>query len=259
MLGRWVTTATRFAVEPPKWEARPRCRSALLNSSVVALSSGDWHRWLGYLRSVGSSLDQENVDNRGFLMTKTVRLLAAMNGALMLAVVGLVWMLTASTAGADTQAAATPRSETGLAACYSKKTGDVRILVSGSCLRSETRIQLGAPGPQGPAGAAGPMGPQGPAGPAGNDAPVGRTIDITFLTTGFTCPFGTTASVLGGVDVVTDAYLVDYGGFNEYATRVSLTKSYFSGDYTLSTSYGKPSVYTSERSLRACTATVVTR
>lgn len=199
-------------------------------------------------------------------MTKTVRLLAALNGALLLAVAGLLWLLTANAAGAaDTQAGATPRSDAGVPACFAKKTGAVRVLVSGSCLRSETRIQLGATGaqgpagPQGPAGAQGPVGPQGPEGPAGKDAPVGRTVDITFLTSGFACPVGTTPAYFGGVDVVTDASLVSYGGFTDYLTRASLSKGFSSGEYTLSTSTGRPSVSTSETSLKACTATVVTR
>lgn len=199
-------------------------------------------------------------------MTKTVRLLAALNGALIVAVAALVWLLTANVAGAaDTSTEVTPRSDAGVPACFSKKTGAVRVLVSGSCLRSENRIQLGAAGPQGPAGpqgaagAQGPVGPQGPEGPAGKDAPVGRTVDITFLTSGFSCPYGTTSSALGGLTVLKDAYLSQYGGFNEYATRVSLTKSLFNGDYTLNTTYGKPSVTTTDATLIACTATVVTR
>lgn len=198
-------------------------------------------------------------------MTKAVRYLAVMNGVLLMAVAGLLWLSTANAAGADTQGAAEPRSATGLASCYVKKTGALRVLTSGNCLRSETRVELGGQGPQGPTGPAGPpgalgpVGPQGPEGPAGKDAPVGRTIDITFLTSGFACPVGTTPSYFGGIDVVTDANLVSYGGITSYLTRASLTKSYFNGDYSLNTSTGQPSVSTSETSLKACTATVVTR
>lgn len=193
-------------------------------------------------------------------MTQTVRLLAALNAALLMAVTVLVWLLTGSSATAETAVGQT-RADPGVVACYAKKTGAIRVLVSGKCSRSEARITLGGTGPQGPmgpqgpAGAQGPVGAQGPQGPAGKDAPAGRTIEVAFLTAG-SCPFGTTPSY-GGVTILKDAYLSSYGGINEYVTRVSLTKSFFNGDYTLSTTTNRPSVVTTEGSLSACTATLL--
>jgi len=195
-------------------------------------------------------------------MTETVRLLAAMNVALLMAVVGLVWLLTGGSASAET-AVDRARANPGVVACYSKTTGAIRVLVSGRCLRTETRISLAGPGPQGPVGPAGPAGPQGPVGaqgpqgPAGKDAPVGRTVEVAFLTPGF-CPPGTTA-IFGGVTLLKDAFLSSNGGFNEYVTRVSLGRSPLNGDYTLSTTTTRPTIVKTDATLRACSATLVSR
>ena len=89
-------------------------------------------------------------------------------------------MLTASLLGgggvsASERTGLQPR-DGGVAACYDKKSGAIRVLVTaGRCKASEARITLGEPGPagpqgpQGPAGAQGSTGPQGPAGRDGRD------------------------------------------------------------------------------------------
>ena len=58
--------------------------------------------------------------------------------------------------------------------CYSKATGALRILESGSCRSYETAVSWNAEGPEGPAG---PVGPQGPAGADGEDGAPGPAGD----------------------------------------------------------------------------------
>lgn len=89
--------------------------------------------------------------------------------------------LTAGVLGATTGAGATEDdSDTvavarsgGVPACYDKRTGALRVLISGRCKASETRIVIGEPGPRGPQG---PQGATGPAGRDGNDCPHTSTI-----------------------------------------------------------------------------------
>lgn len=195
-------------------------------------------------------------------MNPTIRLLAVMNAVLLMAVALLAWLLTAKTAEAEEQSvqAASPRSS-GVTACYDRKTGALRILTSRACLKKEAKIVIGAPGPQGPQGlpgaqgSQGPEGPAGPQGPAGKDAPAGRSVTFTFLTSGFGCPSGTSSSFTGPT-LLKSASLSTVGGINEYVTRVTLSKSFFGDDYTLSTQTARPSIFTQDTTLTACTVTV---
>lgn len=72
------------------------------------------------------------------------------------------------------------RSQTALVyrACVNNITGVMRLLMRGSCLRTETLIswnQQGPQGPMGPVGQAGSPGPIGPAGPQGQPGATGAT------------------------------------------------------------------------------------
>jgi hypothetical protein len=114
-----------------------------------------------------------------------VKVLAAANVVLLGMVALLVGLLAAGPAfgsgggseGASDAASgpAVSRAATGVPACYSKKTGALRVLVSGTCSKAEARLTLGEPGPAGPQGAAGPVGPAGPQGVAGPEGPQGAT------------------------------------------------------------------------------------
>jgi hypothetical protein len=197
-------------------------------------------------------------------VNRTIRLLAVMNAALLMAVALLAWLLTAKAAEAEERSApvTSPRSS-GVDACYDRKTGSLRILTSRACAKKEGKIVIGAPGPQGPQGAPGAQGlqglqgPAGPQGPAGKDAPAGRSVTFTFLTSSFGCPSGTSTSFTGPT-LVRDASLSSVGGINEYVTRVTLSKSFFSDEYTLSTQTARPSILTQDTTLTACTVTVMT-
>lgn len=111
-----------------------------------------------------------------------MKAMMALNVALLAAVGVLVALLVATpAAGSDAlrevyATDATGRSADGVPACYSTKTGAIRVLVSGRCARTEKRIVLGTPGPQGPQGLQGPqgaVGPQGPQGEVGIQGPKG--------------------------------------------------------------------------------------
>jgi hypothetical protein len=195
-------------------------------------------------------------------MNRTIRLLAAMNAGLLMTVALLAWLLTAKAAEADEQSLPTAATRSsGVDACYDRKTGALRILTSGACLKKEAKIVIGAPGPQGPQGlpgAQGPQGPEGPSGPqgpAGKDAPTGRSVTFTFLTSSFGCPSGTSSSFTGPT-LLRSASLSTVGGINEYVTRVTLSKSFLNNDYTLSTQTARPSIFTQDTTLTACTVTV---
>ena len=63
---------------------------------------------------------------------------------------------------------------TQIKACYSKKTGELRVLKAKKrCRRSERRLSWNKRGRSGTPGVAGPPGPAGPAGPAGEPGPQG--------------------------------------------------------------------------------------
>ena len=64
-------------------------------------------------------------------------------------------------------AAGIPADDGRINGCYSRATGDLRVVeTSDDCRRNETAIYWNQTGPTGPEGAAGPTGPQGPAGGA---------------------------------------------------------------------------------------------
>jgi hypothetical protein len=103
-----------------------------------------------------------------------MKALAAMNAALIVAVAGLLMIVMASPAfsandqsGNGASTVAQDRADSGIPACFNKKSGAIRVLVAGGCSKSETRLALGLPGPAGERGEAGPQGPPGPQGPSG--------------------------------------------------------------------------------------------
>jgi hypothetical protein len=72
---------------------------------------------------------------------------------------------------------AKPKKTKKVKACYSKKTGDLRVVVKGKkkCKRGEKRLVWNKRGPRGVAGRAGAAGPAGPSGPQGPQGAQGDT------------------------------------------------------------------------------------
>ena len=110
-----------------------------------------------------------------------LKVLAVTNIVLLGVVALLVGLLAAGPALGSDAESATPsltvssRETPAVPACYNKKTGVIRVLVSGKCSKAEVRLLLGQPGPQGPQGPQGATGPQGPQGAPGPEGPQGAT------------------------------------------------------------------------------------
>jgi hypothetical protein len=66
-------------------------------------------------------------------------------------------------------------SSTVISACYSTKTGALRLDRSGACRAGEKKLQWNKRGPVGPRGPVGARGPAGPTGPNGRTGPTGQT------------------------------------------------------------------------------------
>lgn len=123
-----------------------------------------------------------------------------------------------------------PRSE-GIAACANKKTGVLRMLVSGRCARTETPVILGGPGPagpQGPVGPEGPVGPMGPSGPQGPKGDVGPQGPIG--STGATGPQGPAGTgCRNTISIAAPSYSSEW---NSYTVQTSYGSSSFRGAST---------------------------
>lgn len=100
-----------------------------------------------------------------------------MTGAVSFAagVIAASFLLSGGAVASSSSAIVQPRSE-GVPACFDKKTGALRVLVTGGrCKANESRLTIGEPGPAGPQGPQGPVGAngaaglQGPAGQNGRD------------------------------------------------------------------------------------------
>lgn len=131
-------------------------------------------------------------DHGGFpgrgTMSIPMRALIAMNVALLAAVALLLSLLMANPAsGADDGETASPEVVLAPAAskavkgCWHKRTGEIRVLITGRCEKSENRITLGEPGPIGPRGLQGPAGPQGQTGAQGPQGPKGEAADCSYF------------------------------------------------------------------------------
>lgn len=108
-----------------------------------------------------------------------LKVLAVTNVVLLGIVALLVGLMAAGPAFGSSAESAAPnvtvatRAASGVPACYDKKTGLIRVLVSGKCSKAEARLVLGQPGPQGPQGPQGAAGPQGAPGPEGPQGATG--------------------------------------------------------------------------------------
>lgn len=157
---------------------------------------------------------------------------------------------------------AAPSEGAGKRACFNKRTGAVRVLVRGSCKRSESPITLGQPGPRGAKGPAGPKGdrgPEGPRGPAGSGGSSARTIEITFLTDSFSCPFGTSSDFGGSPRLLTGVSLStsSFGSGTRVVTGVRLSQSWFSDSYSIDTTTTALSLSATDKTLKSCRARVL--
>lgn len=81
-----------------------------------------------------------------------------------------------------------------IVACANKKSGVLRYVKSGKCLRTETKLSWNQQGVQGPAGSTGPNGATGPIGPSGaaGVAGVSPTLPPPTCATGGACVVGDT-------------------------------------------------------------------
>ena len=118
-----------------------------------------------------------------------------------------------------------PRAAQGVPACYDKKTGALRVLTAGACKRTESRLNLGQPGPAGPTGARGPAGPAGPAGPIGPAGPQGARGNTG--PQGLTGPAGPAGSDVKDCPRTATIYaptlLLSGWGWNSYSLRIQET------------------------------------
>lgn len=149
-------------------------------------------------------------------------------------------LLSSTASAGDTQLESSqtlPRTE-GIAACADKKSGALRMLVSGRCTRTETRVTLGGPGPAGPQGPAGPEGPVGPAGPAGPQGPKGDVGPQGPVgSTGATGPQGPAGTgCRNTISIAAPSYSSEW---NSYTVQTSYGSASFRGASTWWTPYSR--------------------